>query len=492
MAIAQLNLADVTLKSNWQCYYTGTGFASTYPTTAQNTQAVNLAGIPAGSTINSAVLNYTISGSPNTGAAMCTINGAAAPWREGAQSVPLQVTGGEYSITFAFRANGSTHEHSYSHSAVLSFQQITLVIDYADPYAPSDWTINTPSVDAGNPVSVTVTPKGGGYTHLLKAEFGAHTAQVDMAEGVSVASLPTSLTWLTAIPNTVSGVANLTLYTYRGGTLIGSSSKSVTITAPASVVPSLEASVARVLTVGGMTYPDVTGGYVQQKSAVKATITSAAGAYGSTITGYSINVGGKSDAAFNTAGTSLTTPLLPDAGTVVITFRATDSRGRTAQKLLTIQVEAYAPPRANKFTVYRANEQGQRDDNGTRGRYEFQKVFSSLGGKNTCTASIAAAGSEASGIGETGWIVPGAVKTLDTLLSYDVYLTLEDAYGSVTVSDLIPSINFALHFSADGTSTWVGGVSEHSNAFGVAPGRTVYFYGQELRDLIRSIISETK
>lgn len=487
MAVAQVSISDVKLTSSWRCYQNSNGsYGSTSPSLKDITLTVQIHGIPAGATVNSASISYHVDSTPNTGADLCTINGAAAGWRPGDHTVALPAqSGGTFQLTFAFRAVGSSHQHVQSHSASLVMRQIVLTVEYTDPYAASDWTINTPSVDAGNPVSVTVSPKGGGYSHHLRLEFGGYAAEASLPAGVNVASIPTQLEWLNAISAAASGTGSITMTTYYGGAAIGQSAKSVTITAPASVVPALEVTVNRNLVVGGVTYPDVTGGYVQQKSAVHAFFNSFAGAYGSHIVSHGINVGGKSDAAFNTDGTSLYSPLLPDAGSIPVTFRVTDSRGRTAQKVITIQVEGYAPPRASGFVVYRTDENGNANDNGTRGRYEFQKTFTSLGGKNSCTATITAAGSEAADVAESGWLVPGAVKELDVLLSYDVYLTLTDAYGSVTVMETIPSINFAMHFSADGTAAWIGEACQHGNAFGVAPGRDVYFYGQELRNLIR-------
>lgn len=483
----QYTMSDVSMRSDWRCYQSSSGsYISTTPSTDEETQNLVIDGLPDGAIIHSATLTYTInSPSTSTGAAISQIAGQTVGWRPGTYSISLSITGnGTYPILFRFKAYGSSHEHTQSHYATLVYRNITVTVDYEDPYYASDWSVNAPSVEAGNPVPITISPAGSGYSHHLLMTFGSYSTEAWLEANVNVASLATAIAWCNAIPNSLSGTATITLTTYFGGNAIGSSSKTVGITVPASVVPTLGANVTRVLTVGGVTYPDVTGGYVQQKSAVKADITSASGAYGSSITAYSINVGGQSAAAYNTTGTSLTSPLLPMSGTVNITFRVTDSRGRSAQVIRTITVDAYSAPKASLFQVLRADENGSEDANGTRGRYSFTRVYTSLGGKNSCTAAITAAGTTVSGVEDSGWIVPGAIKTLDVLLSYDVVLTLTDAYESVTVTARIPSINFAMHFSADGTATWIGEACQKSNAFGVAPSRDVYFYGKELRSMV--------
>jgi len=503
LATLSFPLSNVTLKSTWNCYQSGSNYVSSTPKKVTNTQNVAVSGIPSGAIINSAVLTYYIESSPNTGAQLCTINGITAAYRPGTYTVSLAVTGnGNYPVTFDFQAYGETHNHVQSHSSVLTFQNMTLTVDYtpAQPdepdepdepgYRPSDWTINITVVSAGNPISVTISPYGSGYSHHLKATFGSYSSEASLAANVNVAYLPTSLDWLFAIPDSTTGTVTVILTTYYGSTYVGESYKTLTLTAPVSVGPTMTTDVTRILTVNGVTYPDVTGGYVQQKSAVEARITSASGAYGSTIKAYSINIGGRTEAAYNTDQTRLVSPLLPMYGTVSITFKVTDSRGMMVMATRYISVEAYTAPRVTNFVVKRVNTSGADDPNGTRGWYSFGKSFTSLGGKNNCTAKIAALGSSASGIAESGWIVPGNALTLNLLSSYQVQLTLTDSYESVTVTATIPSMNVSLHFSADGTAVWVGGTCEHSNAFGVASDREVYFYGQELRELIRSIVSE--
>lgn len=489
MPTLQYTLADVTLKSTWKCYQNAVGnYISTEPSTATNgDRVVPVSGLPDGAIINSAVLSYTVPSNPLNGAEISTLNGNTIGWRAGNHSANLGITGnGNFQLVFAFKDYGAQHSHTQTHSSVWNLTNLVVTIDYTNPYYASDWSIGAASVDAGNPIPVTLAPAGSGYNHSIKAVFGSYSTSVDFAAGVNVGSVPTALDWLSAIPNAAAGTANLTLTTYHSGSVIGTSTKSVAITAPSSIVPTLDASVERLLTVGGVTFPDVTGGYVQQKSAARCRITSASGAHGSTIAGYSINVGGRTDAAFNSSGTELSTAALPMAGDVTITFRVTDSRGRTAQVIKTITVEPYSEPKANNLTVMRVDDSGNEDANGTKGWYSFTRIFSSLGGKNSCTAAITAAGTTVENVGDSGWIVPGTIKTLDVLSSYRVEIKLTDVYGSSITVATIPSINFALHFSADGTSLWVGEACQKSNAFGVSPNRDVYFYGQELKTLIKN------
>ena len=86
-----------------------------------------------------------------------------------------------------------------------------------------------------------------------------------------------------------SGAATVIVATKSGSTTIGSDAASLTIRAPASVVPTIgDLAITRI----DNGVPEDWGVYVQGYSTAQVQITGAAGAYGSTIRSYAINASG--------------------------------------------------------------------------------------------------------------------------------------------------------------------------------------------------------
>ena len=312
--------------------------------------------------------------------------------------------------------------------------------------ALSDWAIDKSTADAGESVTVDITQTyqadyvtpGLGYTHKVLATFGDRTISAELVEYETTTTLTLPLELLEEMPEDTSAEGTITVETYREGSPVGSTSQAFTLTCPESVVPTLTASASRLLTVGGVMYPDVTGGYVQGKSAVLAEITEADGAYGSYIVSYRINVAGRHSDGYNSDTPSLSSVLLADAGDVPVTYTVTDSRGRTASETVTIFVEPYSPPQAT-FKVWRVDSSGNADAHGTTGKYEYDYTYTDLGGLNTCTASLTAAGQTVNNVPKSGDVLPNNLIEFSDSTTYSVVLTLTDAYGSELFASVMPA-----------------------------------------------------
>lgn len=354
--------------------------------------------------------------------------------------------------------NGHTVETYYVRHRIRAVNETdlgTYVSDWAVVERPlrtlsgtqlSEWTLDKTTADAGDVVNVTITQTyqvdyitaGTGYTHKVTASFNGHTAEATMDEFATACAFELPLSLLKAIPDDVTCEGTVSVDTYREGDHVGTSAQAFTLTCPYSVKPTLSVAVSRVLTVDGVTYPDVTGGYVQHKSAVKADITFSGGTLGSYIVSHHIQVAERLSEGYNVDASTLTTALLEDAGQVPITFTVTDSRGRTATKTEYITVVPYSPPQAT-FRAWRVNESGEVDVQGTLARYEYSYTFSDLGGLNTCTTSLTAAGKTAQDVPETGDLLPGNPLTFAASTTYSAVLTLTDAYGPVLFASVLPS-----------------------------------------------------
>ena len=240
----------------------------------------------------------------------------------------------------------------------LSITALTMTLTFE--YLQSTGTMAATSVAAGSAARLNITAYNSSYTHKVTWKFGSYTATQSIAAGTAYASYTIPLSWLAAIPNATSGAATVMLETIdTSGASLGSYSYGFTITAPSSVVPSISSVTAS--PVNDNSVISSWGIYVYGKSKAKLTINGAAGAYGSTIRSYSIttspNVGSASAASY-------TTGLLYSSGTITVTAKVTDSRGRTATKTTTFSVYQYAAPYFSSVESYRCTSSGARDDVG--------------------------------------------------------------------------------------------------------------------------------
>ena len=185
----------------------------------------------------------------------------------------------------------------------------------------------------------------------------------------------------------------------------------------------------------------------------------AAGAYGSTIRSYSIttspNVGSASAASY-------TTGLLYSSGTITVTAKVTDSRGRTATKTTAFSVYAYSAPYFSSVESYRCNSSGTRDDvNGTYARILATFGRSTLNGSNnvSCRLVMTQIGgsysTSATLTSGTAVILGGGNLAVDA--SYNVTLTLTDTVGTVsTYALVIPSAAYIMHIKKGGRAVGFG------------------------------------
>lgn len=367
--------------------------------------------------------------------------------------------------------------------------QVTLTVIWELDQIASTFALSASAVEAGQRVTLTVKPGREEYGHQWILNFGDYEMAAHMQPGVKTAEILFPLAWLDAIPNAASGVAMVRLRTWEKSedNIFASVAKPLTVTVPAGAAPEIGAvSVAPLLTVDGVTYPEVApGGYVQGKCGYSAAMTGAAGKYGASIMAYSISGGG-----YSGSGASLKSGLLKAAGKQIITFKATDTRGLSAVKTVEIEVLSYSAPRVTELAAWRVNEDGAADGMGTLGKWRTETVFSALGGRNVLTAKAylkpmggteAELGMLAVDTSVSLWWLAGTDSmkiALDVTKRYVLRRVLTDAYGTVERSIELPSANFAMHLNAKGNGICFGGASTVENAVEIAPGYDLVFKGQ--------------
>lgn len=367
--------------------------------------------------------------------------------------------------------------------------QVTLTVIWELDQIASTFALSASAVEAGQRVTLTVKPGREEYGHQWILNFGDYEMAAHMQPGVKTAEILFPLAWLDAIPNAASGVAMVRLRTWEKSedNIFASVAKPLTVTVPAGAAPEIGAvSVAPLLTVDGVTYPEVApGGYVQGKCGYSAAMTGAAGKYGASIMAYSISGGG-----YSGSGASLKSGLLKAAGKQIITFKATDTRGLSAVKTVEIEVLPYSAPRVTELAAWRVNEDGAADGMGTLGKWRTEAVFSALGGRNVLTAKAylkpmggteVELGMLAVDTSVSLWWLAGTDSmkiALDVTKRYVLRRVLTDAYGTVERSIELPSANFAMHLNAKGNGICFGGASTVENAVEIAPGYDLVFKGQ--------------
>lgn len=230
------------------------------------------------------------------------------------------------------------------------------------------------SVNAGDSLSVTITPAVSTFTHTATLIFGSKS--VSKTNVITSTTLATSLDWLNEIPNASSGVATLTVITYNGSTKIGTTTMQITINAPSSAAPTV--SVAGITAIN-----QFNGMYLKTISQVRISLT-AAGLYGAGISSYKIVGGG-----FSGTTNPYTTPALQQAGSYGFVCTVTDTRGlSTTITTDEITVEDYRAPSYVTVSAQRSDANGDLDINGTYIKALADISYTDLGGTNTIAINV--------------------------------------------------------------------------------------------------------
>lgn len=235
---------------------------------------------------------------------------------------------------------------------------ITLTADitlYAQWVALKSVINSAPDTEIGSSILVE-WDNYGAFVNKLRFAFG----QIDSGE-ISVSgtshsfSIPNS--WLAQLPNATSGIATVYLYTYADGVLIGTSEATFSASVPASVAPSISTVIAEMVnenqTVAGW------GIYLQNYSKTRITVSGGAAGTGASIASYAFSGSNlEKSIASNAASANATSDILTASGTLTFTVTITDSRGRTAQGTVSINVTSYSLPSINNMEAYRSNDDG--------------------------------------------------------------------------------------------------------------------------------------
>ena len=345
-----------------------------------------------------------------------------------------------------------------SYTDYLKWTAVTLEVDWQEPATQP--SLSAATVEMGKSVTINTPAVNNAYRHTLRYSFGSASGTIATGIASSVSwTLPVSLA--NQIPSATTGSGTIYCDTYSGSTLLGTKSVSITLTVPGSVVPSagtLSATLAE--------DTSGTGLYVKGMGKAKLTLSGASGAYGSSITSYTITGGG-----WTTTNSALTTGTLASAGNITFTATVTDSRGRKASTTRTISVIDYTKPGVAVCDVYRCDADGNRKKAGTYFAVEINASYSAITGNTLSITARYKKQSESSygtatNVTNNGKTVIGG-GNIGASTTYDVLVTVADKYNSLLIQRTLSTKSVLQSFKRSAGAA-IGKVAELANWLDVA------------------------
>lgn len=345
-----------------------------------------------------------------------------------------------------------------SYTDYLKWTTVTLEVDWQEPATQP--SLSAATVEMGKSVTINTPAVNSAYKHTLRYVFGSASGTIATGIASSVSWTP-PVSLANQIPSATAGSGTIYCDTYSGSTLLGTKSVSITLTVPGSVVPSagtLSATLAE--------DTSGTGLYVKGMGKAKLTLSGASGAYGSSITSFTITGGG-----WTATNGALTTGTLASAGNITFTATVTDSRGRKASTTRAINVVNYTKPGVAMCDVYRCDADGNRKKAGTYFAVEINASYSAITGNTLNITARYKKQSESSygtaaNVTNNGKTVLGG-GNIGASTTYDVVVTVADKYNSLSIPRTLSTKSVLQSFKRSAGAA-IGKVAELANWLDVA------------------------
>ena len=386
----------------------------------------------------------------------CTINGTQVTTNKSATVSSTKVLLGTRTWTVTHGSNGALSTSiSFSYSNGLSSAgtyttksgsgSATVTLNTIP--RTSSFTLSSSSLNMGSAQTVTISRASSSFTHTVQYTFGGSTTTAATKSTATTISFtpPTSLA--SQVPNATSGTCTVKVTTYNGDTSIGSASKTFTLNVPSSIAPSVSVATTINNALGGLA--------IAGKSTIKVTPTGSAPT-GSSIISYTYSGGGLSG-----TGSSKTTGTL-SSGTHTFSVTAKDSRGRTATASKSVTVYAYSNPTLSA-SIYRCDSNGNAQNNGTYAKVKLTYSISNPNNANVNTKQYKMEWKKTTDSAYTAWkdwatldsysgtnVIIDAGSGWVATTSYDVRITLKDAYNTISVVRRISTIAAILDIESGG------------------------------------------
>lgn len=345
-----------------------------------------------------------------------------------------------------------------SYTDYLKWTAVTLEVDWQEPATQP--SLSAATVEMGKSVTINTPAVNNAYKHTLRYAFGGASGTIATGIASSVSWTP-PVSLANQIPSATAGSGTIYCDTYSGSTRLGTKSVSITLTVPGSVVPS-----AGTLSAALAEDTSGTGLYVKGMGKAKLTLSGASGAYGSSITSYTITGGG-----WTVTNGALTTGTLASAGNITFTATVTDSRGRKASTTRAITVIDYTKPGVAVCDVYRCDADGNRKKAGTYFAVEINASYSAITGNTLSITARYKKQSESSygtaaNVTNNGKTVLGG-GNIGASTTYDVVVTVADKYNSLSIPRTLSTKSVLQSFKRSAGAA-IGKVAELANWLDVA------------------------
>lgn len=282
---------------------------------------------------------------------------------------------GTYYVFFSATDGGSIQP--YFNLTLQSTQLSCSATDTKNATPATNVTVSS-SMVMNSSTSISWTPFTSGYTYKLTYKFTGQSSETTIVSSTSSSSYswtpPVSLG--NNIPNSDSGTLTIYVYSYEGGSQIGSKcSGSFSLTIPSSGRSPICASGW-----ASASYTAVANHCVAGYSSINVTLdsTKVSGAYGATISSIVATCNSQSATTSGSLGKAL-------QGNNVVSVVATDSRGYTTTYSQTIVGEAYSPPSFDSLLLIRCNSSGTEDQSGTYYAVTPSVNYTAYSGDNSLT-----------------------------------------------------------------------------------------------------------
>lgn len=330
------------------------------------------------------------------------------------------------------------------------------------------------SINTGNDIRIYFTPKTTSFSYRTTVSIGSNSSTntgtvSNTNQTYRQYNIPHS--WL---PNGTSGTLTCKLETLNGSTIIGTSTKTITINVDSSVIPTTSGIVATYVSAGNSVV-DSWGIYVQNKSKVKITLNGVTAGSGSGIKSCSIsgpNVPSNTMSVSGSTATS-TTNVLGSNGTLTYSAYATDNRGRSStSRSVNITCYPYSNISISSLRVDRCLANGTISQDGKYAKCTFSGSCASVNGKNKVDSSSSKFYYKEKGA--STWTALSTVNSVsgvsivggnfDISKEYEIRLIVKDLVGSsATVYGKLDTAERVFNIAKYGNGLAVGKMSTVSN-----------------------------
>lgn len=432
---------------------------------ANNTSTIYWAVKSAGGTGNS--YHYVMAGPVTVNIAGTTVYS-----RSDRFELHVGATLGSGSFTLTHNTDGSATLTGWAEAAIYTYAVSSTRYGYSVdlPQIPRASSVSVNGSTMGSPITVQISKAVSSFTHTVTWAFGSRSGTIVSQTSSSSISWtpPLDLAW--QIPNATSGTGTIVCTTYNNGTNVGQKSINFTLTVPSYVCPAINSFVPSIAS----TRPSGCGMYVKNNSTVQWSA-NVSGTYGSTIRKCVINGPNLSYTSTSSSTSySATSSTLTTYGRKEYTITITDSRGRTATGVQSIEVVDYNAPVLTSCNSFRSNSDGTMNSSGTYVTHKITASFYTLGGKNNIKIVVSSREGKTGSYGNQTTIKNDSTNTISYTYTsasnsfqvdktYDFQFQIIDSVGQYAFEYThIGTKNIPLNIAGDNNAVAIGGFAQTS------------------------------